>query len=616
MSKKFLLPILIILITIFSCESMIQSDSDFTKEKSTVEFQYQTTKNVEVNLVSEDSDGNKFANTFFQIYDESELISSGRTNNNGELDVDLLIPDYKNSLKIISNGAENNLDIDNGKIEFVSVKTSSSLSKATADTDGDGVEDANDAYPNDGTKAFNNYTPAKDIYGTLIFEDLWPAKGDYDFNDMVLGYNFNRITDGSDNVTYIELSLKVIAAGARYKNGFGFEIESLLSGEIQSVSGTQYTEGYIATNANGTESGQANAVIIPFDNIHAILGGEFINTSYDRGSYDVEPQFLNIVIELKSATNKSLVEIGLPPFNPFMIINGERTKEVHLADYNVTDLADLAGLSAPYFKDENNLPWALNFAENFVYPLEKSDIRQAFPDFEIWRDSDGLSSPDWYLSDNANVDELYDNDDEEQEPTEGTVTDIDGNVYKTVKIGNQWWMAENLKVTHFQNGDAIPYIAKDRDWKKYYRSAYSDNGNSNQTVYNWYAVTDQRKIAPEGWHIASDEEWKELELFLGVSDEQININDWRGVNEGTQLKSQNFWNGTDNYGFDARLTQHRDIKGKFITDEITTYFWTSSTYWGFYPYFRALSTDEHTILRNAADSKIYGLSVRCVKDAE
>ncbi len=103
----------------------------------------------------------------------------------------------------------------------------------------------------------------------------------------------------------------------------------------------------------------------------------------------------------------------------------------------------------------------------------------------------------------------------------GTVTDVDGNTYKTVKIGDQWWMAENLKVAHYRNGDAIPNVTDNEQWKNLNTGAYCafENNSNNAAVYgylyNWFAVNDSRNIAPEGWHVPTDEEWQALVDFLG-----------------------------------------------------------------------------------------------------
>ena len=100
----------------------------------------------------------------------------------------------------------------------------------------------------------------------------------------------------------------------------------------------------------------------------------------------------------------------------------------------------------------------------------------------------------------------------------GSVTDIDGNVYKTITIGTQTWMAENLRVTHFSNGDAIPYETDPLKWGTFEirTSAYCwfKNDISKKDIYgayyNWYATSDSRNIAPAGWHVATADEWQTL----------------------------------------------------------------------------------------------------------
>ena len=100
--------------------------------------------------------------------------------------------------------------------------------------------------------------------------------------------------------------------------------------------------------------------------------------------------------------------------------------------------------------------------------------------------------------------------------------DVDGNKYKTVKIGDQTLMEGNLKVTHYRNGDPIPYISCAEDWKRLGVGAQCiyNNNTSNLAsygrLYNWYAVNDPRGLAPEGWHIPTDAEWNELEKYVGV----------------------------------------------------------------------------------------------------
>jgi uncharacterized protein (TIGR02145 family) len=100
------------------------------------------------------------------------------------------------------------------------------------------------------------------------------------------------------------------------------------------------------------------------------------------------------------------------------------------------------------------------------------------------------------------------------------VKDYDGNVYKTVKVGNTVWMAENLKVTHYRNGEPIPNIKEPRQWDTLTSGAYCDlNDNPAYTkafglLYNWYTTVDARNICPTGWHVPTDLEWNELTTFL------------------------------------------------------------------------------------------------------
>ena len=105
-------------------------------------------------------------------------------------------------------------------------------------------------------------------------------------------------------------------------------------------------------------------------------------------------------------------------------------------------------------------------------------------------------------------------------------TDTSGVSYPTIKIGNQDWMAENLKVTRYRNGDEISHVTDNISWNNLSASAYCnydhDVGNASNygVLYNWYAVNDSRNIAPIGWHVPTDEEWKTLEMYLGMSQSQ------------------------------------------------------------------------------------------------
>ncbi len=211
-----------------------------------------------------------------------------------------------------------------------------------------------------------------------------------------------------------------------------------------------------------------------------------------------------------------------------------------------------------------------------------------------------------------------DNDDEDIDNTEDDYqsdTEI-----KSVKIGNQEWMAENLNVDKFRNGDLIPEVKSQNEWEKAGKSGkpawcYYDNNNINGEkygkLYNWYAVNDPRGLAPEGWHIPSDEEWDQLAAYLGGEDDA-----------GKKMKTKTGWdgsedwpegNGTDEYGFSGLPGGLRTHIGEFIKLGKYTSWWTS--------------TESDT--EGAWDRSLYyaygnfdrgdnyggeGLNVRCLKD--
>ena len=123
----------------------------------------------------------------------------------------------------------------------------------------------------------------------------------------------------------------------------------------------------------------------------------------------------------------------------------------------------------------------------------------------------------------------------------GSVTDIDGNVYQTIIIGDQEWMAENLKVTHYRNGDPILHITDCDEWIDENSGAYCvylnypSYADTYGNLYNWHAVDEERGLAPEGWHVPTDDDWKELEMFLGMTQAQADSTGYRGTNEGSKL---------------------------------------------------------------------------------
>ena len=144
-----------------------------------------------------------------------------------------------------------------------------------------------------------------------------------------------------------------------------------------------------------------------------------------------------------------------------------------------------------------------------------------------------------------------------------TVTDIDGNVYHTVTIGTQTWMVENLKTTKYRNGNPINNVTDDANWAASSMGAYCWYYNDATTyketygaLYNWYAVSDGRNIAPAGWHVPTDAEWTTLIDFLGGESvaggklKEMGISHWLDPNTSSNSSGFTaFPGGYRSYGF-------------------------------------------------------------------
>jgi LruC domain-containing protein len=280
------------------------------------------------------------------------------------------------------------------------------------DFDADGVPDNLDAFPNDPARAYYTYYPSQNVFGSLAYEDLWPSKGDYDMNDLVVNYRFRIVTNAQNNVVDLEPWFCVSAAGAGYKNGFGFQLDGILPAQISSVTGCSPQISSISVAQNGVENGQAKAVIIVFDNYNYVIhrhpnGGNYFNTDTTKSKGYSDTLKLNI--HFATAVTQSF--LGAPPYNPFLIKNMVRSVEIHLADHAPTSLANTAlfntgadnsiPASNRYYKTANNLPWALNLPVKFDYVIEKSPVIQGYNYFADWSESTGASFTDWYTNKNG-----------------------------------------------------------------------------------------------------------------------------------------------------------------------------------------------------------------------
>ena len=196
----------------------------------------------------------------------------------------------------------------------------------------------------------------------------------------------------------------------------------------------------------------------------------------------------------------------------------------------------------------------------------------------------------------------------------GTVTDIDGNVYQTIQIGSQCWMMENLKVTHYRNGNSIPKVIGSTSWANLSTGAYCEYNNNPNNVatygilYNWYTVNDTSNIAPDGWHIPTYQEWNILIDYLGNYDVA-----------GGKMKDTILWlppntGATNESGFSGLPAGHRSEYGSYGGMGYSTHYWSSNEY----DSTRARACNLNYSNANAVNynyfNKHYGYSIRCVKD--
>jgi uncharacterized protein (TIGR02145 family) len=194
------------------------------------------------------------------------------------------------------------------------------------------------------------------------------------------------------------------------------------------------------------------------------------------------------------------------------------------------------------------------------------------------------------------------------------MNDIEGNQYDVIKIGNQLWMKENLKVSKYRNGEAIPTGLVNSEWANTNKGAYAiyNNENANNNIYgklyNWYAVNDSRGLCPRGWHIPSDNEWTTLTNYLGG--ESI---------AGGKMKSTvtTFWSYPNTVA--ANVSSFSALPGGFRFDGSFggirgyAFFWSATARDGYSAWYRNLSSSNRDAYRSTYDKSV-GASVRCLSD--
>ena len=263
------------------------------------------------------------------------------------------------------------------------------------------------------------YYPAKNKYGTIMFEDRWPYTGDYDLNDLVIDANwiekYNRwswiyvppLHRWFYRIFEIEAKFKIRATGASYKISYAVQLPDLC-----------YIDGAVTTTLpQGLEVEQDNNTIIFIFDVHEALGspaGTWTNTDELMTYFNPVEFTVHIPVQYVNVNDPAWVAwnndknnpIYDPPYNSFIYVKDDRTHEIHLANYPPTDSMNTAlfgtgnDASDPaneiYFRTSNGLPWGVYIAESCVYMKETIPIIDGFNHFAEWAESGGTTYTDWY----------------------------------------------------------------------------------------------------------------------------------------------------------------------------------------------------------------------------
>jgi len=195
------------------------------------------------------------------------------------------------------------------------------------------------------------------------------------------------------------------------------------------------------------------------------------------------------------------------------------------------------------------------------------------------------------------------------------VTDIDGNVYSVVKIGKQLWLRENLNVSHYSNGDSIPYYKYEKVIYHFTSGKYCDYENKPENsaiygkLYNWYATVDRRNLCPSGWHVPSDKEWLTLTTYLGgdsvaggkLKDSTVGV--WQSPNVGA----------TNEAGFSALLGGVYYKIGTFSSIGNYGYWWSTTKHSPEYALGFCMNYFSKNVSCSNHNMENY-FSVRCIKN--
>lgn len=258
------------------------------------------------------------------------------------------------------------------------------------DSDADGVFDNIDDYPFDNERAFDNFYPAANRYASVMFEDTWPVKGDFDMNDVVVDYRYKLTTDGQNRVKDVEGRYILRASGSETANAFAVEFPMLRAN--------------VTNFGGGVLEGLASNAIVRI----------FANSRVEMAEWNTKPELpkadsVTYTVKFSLIATIPATIFGLGEYNPFIWSTAPdkgRGYEIHLPGKPFTNLADptvfgtaddnTQASGTNTYKTKNNLFWALSVPQRFEYATEKTDLTHAYLKFGEWAVSGGTQFPDWY----------------------------------------------------------------------------------------------------------------------------------------------------------------------------------------------------------------------------
>ena len=262
------------------------------------------------------------------------------------------------------------------------------------------------------------YYPSQQEYGTLLFEDLWPVIGDYDFNDLVVNYRLKHTLNNENKLVAMEISYQVQAIGASFNNGFALHLPNVLASNVTS---TRLEKDGVLISEDILDAVNMEANLILLSDVRNLVDYSCSKYRTSKNCRESVTNDFKATIQFSQPIDVSLM--GEAPYDPYIFAVedkyhgrwGGREWELHLKQFPGSDafntslfgIEDDATVSPNYFVSKRNFPWVLNVPATWSHALEGIDVSKAYPKLKNWVRSNGELDSDWYLNGNAIQEYLY-----------------------------------------------------------------------------------------------------------------------------------------------------------------------------------------------------------------